>query len=118
MDVAVLAARCCVRVNRDADMSVPAKDDLDTVCNRDMLFHAQVGILMVGQSGAGLGIITTANAQAAKMFGHSARDMVGQNVHMLLPEPFSSQHQGFMERSLDSGTSVRIGPQGLLLLEL
>ena len=67
---------------------------------------AQVGVVVVGQTRADLGLITSATPRAAELFGYSTRDMVGQNVQMLLPEPLASQHQGFMDAYLNTGNSV------------
>jgi PAS domain S-box-containing protein len=38
------------------------------------------------------------NKTAERMFGYSAAEMIGRNVMMLMPEPFSSRHDSYVSR--------------------
>ena len=49
------------------------------------------------------GIIDSFNPAAERMFGYSADEALGQNVSMLMPEPFRSEHDGYIERYLATG---------------
>lgn len=49
------------------------------------------------------GHIETANRAAEKMFGYSADEMTGQNVSMLMPSPYSREHDGYLRRFLATG---------------
>jgi len=55
------------------------------------------------------GRIELVNSQAEKLFGHSAAEMVGQPVEMLIPERFRSRHPGFRRGYTDN---PRVRPMG------
>ena len=49
------------------------------------------------------GQIETVNRAAEKMFGYSSVEMIGQNVSMLMPSPYSHEHDGYLRRFLATG---------------
>src|SRR5262245_10601326 len=55
------------------------------------------------------GIIHTVNPATTDVFGFSRDELVGQNVNMLMPEPFRSRHDGYIQHYLDSGERKIIG---------
>ena len=55
------------------------------------------------------GTIITANQTVEKIFGYSADDLVGMDVSVLMPEPFSDQHAKFMGNYLTSGEAKILG---------
>ena len=55
------------------------------------------------------GIIREANAATSTLFGHARSAMVGQNVSMLMPEPYRSEHDRYVGRYLETGEKRIIG---------
>ncbi|MBM3272864.1 PAS domain S-box protein [Candidatus Kaiserbacteria bacterium] len=49
------------------------------------------------------GRIETANRAAAKMFGYTNAEMIGQNVKMLMPSPFRDEHDGYLRHYRETG---------------
>lgn len=57
----------------------------------------------------GRGVIQEANAATTMLFGHDRADMVGHNVSMLMPEPYRSEHDRYLQRYLETGENHIIG---------
>jgi PAS domain S-box-containing protein len=55
------------------------------------------------------GRIESANPAVELMFGFDRRDLVGQKVELLMPEPFRSEHDIYLERYLRTGEARIIG---------
>ncbi len=56
-----------------------------------------------------VGIIQSYGASAERMFGWRPSEVLGRNVSMLMPEPFRTQHDGFLRRYLGTGEKRIIG---------
>ncbi|WP_419798063.1 MAG: PAS domain S-box protein [Terasakiella sp.] len=55
------------------------------------------------------GIVKDMNPAAEKMFGYSKDMVVGQNVSILMPEPYASNHDGYLARYLKTGETHIMG---------
>ncbi len=56
-----------------------------------------------------LGSIESFSPAAEEIFGYHASEVLGQNVSMLMPEPYASQHNTFIQAYLNTGVSKVIG---------
>jgi PAS domain S-box-containing protein len=55
------------------------------------------------------GTIETFNAAATRIFGYSADEAMGQNVKFLMPEPFHTEHDGYLKHFHETGETKIIG---------
>ena len=55
------------------------------------------------------GIIITFNKAAEDIFGYSAESMIHQNVNQLMPEPYSSAHNGYLQNYITTNEKKIIG---------
>jgi two-component system, LuxR family, sensor kinase FixL len=63
------------------------------------------GIISIGEDG----IIELANPAAARLFGYTNEELLGQNISMLMPSPHDKKHDGYILRYLQTGEAKIIG---------
>jgi two-component system sensor histidine kinase EvgS len=49
------------------------------------------------------GIIETVNPAVERVFQFTAKELVGQNIKMLMPQPYHDEHDGYLQRYLSTG---------------
>ncbi len=72
---------------------------------RAVLDNVAEGIVSIKPDGT----IQTFNPAAERMFGYRAEEVIGQNVGLLMPEPYRSEHPRYLARYLASGRSPFVG---------
>ncbi len=55
------------------------------------------------------GVMHSFSATAEKLFGYTAQEVIGRNVSLLMPQPYSGQHDAFLARYMATGEKRIIG---------
>ncbi len=66
---------------------------------------AEDGLISIDDNG----IIQSFNEGAEKLFGFTSREITGQNVSQLMPDPYSKEHDNYIKKYIDTGNSSFIG---------
>ncbi len=61
------------------------------------------------------GAIISFNAAAERQFGYAAGEVIGKNVSMLMPAPYSSEHDGYLDRYLATGQKRIMGKDRVVM---
>ena len=55
------------------------------------------------------GVVETVNPAAERLFGFAAHEVIGRNVKMLMPSPYQDEHDGYLDRYLETDEKRIIG---------
>lgn len=70
-----------------------------------VLDNVDEGIISISESGN----IELFNPGAERMLGYRSQDVIGKNVSMLMPDPYHSEHDGYLGHYLRTGEARVIG---------
>jgi PAS domain S-box-containing protein len=115
-----LSCRCVVFQRDDADVPFLAlcaandvtelRQDKGTLQDKAVQLQAVLdtavdAILTIDEYGT----VETFNHAAERMFGYTAEEVLGHNVKMLMPAPYHAEHDGYLQRYLETGNGNVIG---------
>lgn len=72
----------------------------------DALLNAAVDAIIIIE---GNGLIESINPAAERMFGYQPGQLIGKNVNILMPDPYSSEHNQYLQNYHHTGKAKIIG---------
>lgn len=79
--------------------------DPNTLLMGAMVESVVDGIIVIDESGA----VEMMNSAAERLFGYQANELIGRNVNSLMPDPYRSEHDNYIDNYLKTGVRRMIG---------
>lgn len=100
--ISIFAARAETEL---AFSQLEKKQEKSEKLSKAIMDHVVDGIITIDSQG----IIQSFNPAAEKIFGYSASEVLGKNINMLMPDPYHTEHDGYLRQYLNSGMAKIIG---------
>ncbi|WP_019557772.1 PAS domain S-box protein [Thiomicrorhabdus arctica] len=106
-DMVIDGVKVFTCVVRDVSQRIEADRQRKDMENRTKVIVETVadGIITISQ----VGLMETVNPAVTRMFGYTEAEMVGQNVKMLMPNPYKEEHDGYLKHHRETGEKKVIG---------
>ncbi len=75
---------------------------------RAVVDHALDGLITINE----IGNVESFNPACERIFGYPAAEVIGQNIKMLMPEPYLSEHDGYLSHYISTREAHIIGTAG------
>lgn len=93
-----------MRINEQNTTARPIESGVEERM-RSVVHHVVDGVISINDRGT----VTTFNPAAERIFGYTAAEVIDQNVKILMPEPFYSEHDGHIDDFLRTGLAKIVG---------
>jgi len=97
-----------VTINLHKSVAEDANNDFE------LMFAEDTAIIVINGSPDHLGKIVKTNSGVFKLFGYNPYEIYGNDVSILMPGLFASQHQKFMQRFFETGRQYMIQTERML----
>lgn len=106
-DMVIDGVKLFTCVVRDISQRIEANHRRKDMENRTKAIVETVvdGIVTISE----LGIMESVNPAVTRMFGYTEAEMVGQNIKMLMPNPYKDEHDGYLKHHNETGEKRVIG---------
>ena len=103
----VIFAVSFIGIRKEIKTNIKARQKLEVNATRlaTILSTVADGIITISEEG----IVESLNPAAEDIFGYTATEVIGNNIKMLMPEPYHSQHDNYLKQYCNTGKSEIIG---------
>ena len=79
--------------------------DVSETRQRSIVENMVDGLITIDEKG----LVQSLNSAAVNLFGYQASEVIGHNINMLMPEPYHSEHDGYLDNYHQTANKKIIG---------